>query len=356
MERDSHHYYESFLVNNGAGDECSSDEVSTFNSMFSGVSLLSLLGANQEALLTSMPLFGDFPIPPLTYSAPQTTFPPTFAFHDGASAAASSSRGLLFAKPEPLVFEDSAPSAAIMPYNFMFTGSEARADSHVLTHHHLHLPNLLSLERANDDSSFGLLSQKRARVDSATHYRHHPVLNSLEVTRRGSRLPLTPKCDTSPPPMIPRGSALARKRRQKLSEKTRCLERLLPWDKKMDMATMLEEAYKYVRFLQAQVTALKDMPTESGVDAALLQRINGCDNLRGDPRDEGEFAELEKLTRSQLLQVLVNSPAAQTILYSQGYCVFSVEQVDLLEKVTTAMRRRRGSNNIPLPPTLFSSF
>ncbi|XVF01836.1 hypothetical protein REPUB_Repub04eG0123400 [Reevesia pubescens] len=42
----------------------------------------------------------------------------------------------------------------------------------------------------------------------------------------------------APPPIIPH-SKLARNRRQKLSEKTRCLSKLMPWDKKMDTGTML---------------------------------------------------------------------------------------------------------------------
>ncbi|KAL2545118.1 transcription factor bHLH [Forsythia ovata] len=39
-------------------------------------------------------------------------------------------------------------------------------------------------------------------------------------------------------------STMARLRWQRISDKTRCLQKLLPWDKRMNMATMLEETYK----------------------------------------------------------------------------------------------------------------
>ncbi|XP_019457500.1 PREDICTED: transcription factor HEC3-like [Lupinus angustifolius] len=98
---------------------------------------------------------------------------------------------------------------------------------------------------------------------------------------------------SDPPPcraVIPHmRSNLARQRRQKLSEKTRCLQKLMPWDTKMDQATLLQHAYKYVN-------------------------------------------DLERLNRNQLLQVLVNSPVAQTMLCSQGFCVFSMEHLFLLTK------------------------
>ncbi|GAV88418.1 HLH domain-containing protein, partial [Cephalotus follicularis] len=113
-------------------------------------------------------------------------------------------------------------------------------------------------------------------------------------------------------------SELARQRRQKISEKTRCLQKLLPWDKKMDTATMLGEAYEYVRFLQAQVTALHSMPCQSSF---------GTTTAYGFQNDGRFVSGLGSLNRQQLLQVMLNSPVAQTMLYSRGLCVFSMEQL-----------------------------
>ncbi|KAG2379787.1 monogalactosyldiacylglycerol synthase [Vigna angularis] len=40
-------------------------------------------------------------------------------------------------------------------------------------------------------------------------------------------------------------------------------QKLMSWDKKMNQGTLLEEAYKYVRFLQAQFRLLQSMPSHS---------------------------------------------------------------------------------------------
>ncbi|XP_073058253.1 transcription factor bHLH52-like [Primulina eburnea] len=112
------------------------------------------------------------------------------------------------------------------------------------------------------------------------------------------------------------------RKQQKLSDKTRRLQKLLPWDKKMDMATVLEEACKYIKFLQAQVSILQAMPnTESGSHGtAISSLIHG---VVGD--------QLGRLNRQQLLQVLLHSPIAQTMLYSNGCCVYSLEQLLLVK-------------------------
>lgn len=121
------------------------------------------------------------------------------------------------------------------------------------------------------------------------------------------------------PQQLPEPSRPSSKQRTKLklSDKTRLLQKLLPSNKKMDIATMLEETYKYVRFLQAQVRAIQSMPLESSF---VVQ--NECDSpCFGGPSGLG------MLNRHQLLQVLLNSPSAQTFLYSKGFCVYSFEQL-----------------------------
>lgn len=92
----------------------------------------------------------------------------------------------------------------------------------------------------------------------------------------------------------------------------------------MDIATMLKEAYKYIRFLQAQVSILQSMPITSSF-VSTTQHLNNA-------AFEVDFAGLGRLNRQQLLQVLINSPVAQTMLCSQGLCVFSSEQLVSLNK------------------------
>ncbi|XP_072952364.1 transcription factor bHLH117 [Typha angustifolia] len=115
-------------------------------------------------------------------------------------------------------------------------------------------------------------------------------------------------------------SEISRRRRKNISDRTRILEGLMPWEKKKDTATMLEDASKYIRFLEAQVTALQTMP----VCSAWFAPVIGT----SEPAING----LSRLNRQQLLQVLVNSPVVQDKLYVRGVCVFSVEQVTALRR------------------------
>ncbi|KAK6785011.1 hypothetical protein RDI58_018466 [Solanum bulbocastanum] len=135
----------------------------------------------------------------------------------------------------------------------------------------------------------------------------------------------------------PYSSSTTRLRRQKLSEKIRCLEKLLPWDKKMDTATMLEEAYKYVKFLQAQISVLQSMPPLVEGGASSDQDRNGKSTSYGSNHEAKAisiFGTLARLNRQQLLQVLLNSPVTQTYLYSKGCCIYSVEQLVQYRKIS----------------------
>ncbi|KAG2371635.1 Transcription factor bHLH87 Basic helix-loop-helix protein [Vigna angularis] len=117
------------------------------------------------------------------------------------------------------------------------------------------------------------------------------MVDSGDLKVDGGGFKPQPKRQRLESPVIPQ-SNLARQRRQKLSEKTRCLQKLMPWDKKMDQGTLLEEAYKYVRFLQAQFRVLQSMPSHSSSSSPSFRQNSAV------------FVDLEKLNRSQLLQPL----------------------------------------------------
>ncbi|MQL68095.1 hypothetical protein Taro_000419 [Colocasia esculenta] len=116
----------------------------------------------------------------------------------------------------------------------------------------------------------------------------------------------------------------SRGRRKGISERIRLLGKLMPGDRKMTISDTLEEARKYVKFLEAQVAALQCMPSESrfacpppsSYAAAALPTLRG----------------LERLTRQQLLHVLVRSPLVQGKLCERGLCVFATEQVILMRQ------------------------
>lgn len=313
--------------------ESSASDEANFDAMFSGVSLQSFLTLNTTQ--TSATTTSTFPALNLNRSAS--------AAHLGESSSlnyAGSVSEFKLPKTEPFYYPSDGflETESTQPFNFLsipipnhsvLTNSSSSTSSSSSPFHHL--PDLHSLELTRAQQVQVQLYRpllpefpsKRVRVESATHSQE--TLDSIVQS-----------CRVMPVPQ----SKLARRRRQKLSEKTQSLQRLMPWDTKMDMATMMDEAHKYITFLQAQLKALQTMPPSSSSSSS-----SSSANL--------EFGGLERLTRNQVLRVLVNSRVAQTVLYSKGRCVVSVEQLDLLQKLIFQQRQQQQLVLAPSSSRLF---
>ncbi|KAI5660719.1 hypothetical protein M9H77_20042 [Catharanthus roseus] len=187
-------------------------------------------------------------------------------------------------------------------------------------------PSLCVIDGTDFTGHFSHLPQPQITGSDNKHifYLQYPTESSSSSSFSQNQIKSSPMTMKRSPPQN-RAAAVARHRRQKISDKMRSLEKLLPWNKRMDMAKVLEEAYKYVKFLQAQIRVLQSMPVYS-TDSYSSSIAN--ENL-----DEFGCGVLARLNRQQLLEVVMNSPVAQTVLYSRGYCVYSMEQLLLLKKM-----------------------
>ncbi|EOA32787.1 hypothetical protein CARUB_v10016096mg [Capsella rubella] len=183
--------------------------------------------------------------------------------------------------------------------------------------------------------------------DAAAPFLHLPDLKSIEQTTTAVEEPKTMKLFPSPSRPAPLPAAKRQRklhsssssttsgsptasssqnandvvvnRRTKISDKIRTLEKLMPWERKMSLAMILEEVHKYIKFLQSQIASLRWMPLESVYNTA---------------GEVGEPNLLKSLTRQQILQVLANSPGSRNVLSTRRVCVFSYEQLLTLKAMS----------------------
>ncbi|KAF9621288.1 hypothetical protein IFM89_018505 [Coptis chinensis] len=101
-------------------------------------------------------------------------------------------------------------------------------------------------------------------------------------------------------------SVAARQRRRKISQKTQELGKLIPGGNRLNTAEMFEAAFKYVKYLQAQVGILEVMGS--------IQEKNGTDQHIGG------------------LETLIASPTIQEKLSSEEKCMVPKKFVEILAK------------------------
>ncbi|GMI74602.1 ROOT HAIR DEFECTIVE 6-LIKE 2 [Hibiscus trionum] len=105
-----------------------------------------------------------------------------------------------------------------------------------------------------DGGNAGLIEQSWASCSSEDDSNASPESNS--GSKGDAALNLTGKTRASRGAATDPQSLYARKRRERINERLRILQNLVPNGTKVDISTMLEEAVQYVKFLQLQIKLL----------------------------------------------------------------------------------------------------
>ncbi|KAM5587336.1 transcription factor bHLH52 [Rosa sericea] len=107
-------------------------------------------------------------------------------------------------------------------------------------------------------------------------------------------------------------SIAARERRRRITEKTNELGRLVPSGSKMNTAEMLQAAYKYIKFLQAQFAMLKLMDSMQEKKGQLLHNQEGLQVLASPIVQEKLYSEEKCLVSREFVETLANNQDIQS--------------------------------------------
>ncbi|XP_019172943.1 PREDICTED: transcription factor bHLH83-like [Ipomoea nil] len=107
----------------------------------------------------------------------------------------------------------------------------------------------------NTDSGGAATIQEHGRQESSSLTKRPYTEESLQASKKQCTT-ATKKAKTSSIPSKDPQSIAAKNRRERISERLKILQELVPNGSKVDLVTMLEKAISYVKFLQLQVKVL----------------------------------------------------------------------------------------------------
>ncbi|KAI3808497.1 hypothetical protein L1987_24448 [Smallanthus sonchifolius] len=119
-----------------------------------------------------------------------------------------------------------------------------------------------------------------------------------------------------------------RKRREKLAQRFISLSSLLPDLKKMDKATVLQDAAKYIQELQNRVKELEGLP---GLITCKRSRLSSSDD-NGSSSNEANFEENSSHSNSEI-EVRMSGSSLLVEIYSRTNCVSLAEVLSEMQKL-----------------------
>ncbi|PAN24682.1 hypothetical protein PAHAL_4G244400 [Panicum hallii] len=162
-------------------------------------------------------------------SSPSSSSVVTFDGHGGEEYCAAWTDGL-----DPLISYDQAPpghaaASAVASNSFSFRGDR--------------------------DVTAAVASQKRPRARAPSKGGEEEAAAAPPLLKRAAAKPSKPP-PTSTAPKDPQSLA-AKNRRERITERLRALQELVPNGSKVDTVTMLDKAITYVKFMQLQLKVLQ---------------------------------------------------------------------------------------------------
>ncbi|ESR43875.1 hypothetical protein CICLE_v10013420mg [Citrus x clementina] len=133
--------------------------------------------------------------------------------------------------------------------------------------------------------------------DASSSLKRPNTGESMQAVKKQCAIAATKKTNnkqkTSAPPKDPQSIA-AKNRRERISERLKILQELVPNGSKVDLVTMLEKAISYVKFLQLQVKVLATdefWPVQGGKAPDISQVREAIDAILSSQRDRSSSSK-----------------------------------------------------------------